>query len=267
MLDMQNSAGTNAGTNPFASADAAALYARGRIGYPSSLMERIRATLDLREPVAFAVDVGCGTGLSTVALSSLAVEVLGIDTSAEMVARALTSPHVSYAVAAAEALPVADNRCDLVTVASAFPWFRRDAFLAEAYRVLRPSGWLLLYDLAFTGAVAGAPRLTSWIRQDYLRTYPFPARNREPIGADTFASAGFAFQHEEHYTTTVRLARPELAAFLASQANTLAALERGHVTAESLMAGLNAGLARAMGRRREVACEFRGAIRYVRRLP
>lgn len=251
----------------FASAEAAILYAGGRPNYPPALMERIRATIGLRVPVAFALDVGCGTGQSTVALTMLAAEVLGVDASAEMIAHAQPHPHVRYAVAPAEALPVPERSCDLLTVASAFPWFERSAFLAQAHRALCPGGWLLLYDLAFTGTVSGAPRVSAWIRQSYLRAYPFPPRNREPMDAAAFAAAGFAFEKEEPISASIRFTREALAAFLASQANTLAALAREQVTPDALLAELNQGVAHAMGRRHEVECEFRGAIRYVRRGP
>lgn len=256
----------NAAANPFASAEAAMLYAHGRPAYPPALMERIRAMLGLREPVRFALDVGCGTGQSTVAVADLASQVLGVDASAEMIAHALPHPHVTYAVASAEALPVAESSCDLMTVASAFPWFDRSAFLAQAHRALRHDGWLLLYDLAFTGTVAGAPRVGAWVRQSYLRAYPFPPRNREPLDATAFAAAGFDLTQEERITQTYRFTCQELAAFLASQANTLAALEHGQVTTPALLEQLDHELARAMGRRHEVACTFRGAIRFIRRL-
>ncbi len=49
---------------------------------------------------------------------------------------------VGFCVAAAEALPLADNSMDVVVCNFAWHWFG-EAAAAEVRRILRPGGWLL----------------------------------------------------------------------------------------------------------------------------
>ena len=44
---------------------------------------------------------------------------------------------------------------DLVTVSSASHWFDIDALLDEARRILKPNGWLVIYENNFTGKMEG----------------------------------------------------------------------------------------------------------------
>ena len=115
------------------------------------MIEKIRDFLGLREPVPLALDVACGTGQSTLALKEVASQVVGTDTSREMLDRAPREPGVQYVEASAEDLPFADGSFRLVTVALALHWFERSRFLTEASRVLNPGGWLIIYDNGFFG--------------------------------------------------------------------------------------------------------------------
>jgi ubiquinone/menaquinone biosynthesis C-methylase UbiE len=141
-------------------------------------MERIRTYLRLEAPVPRALDVGCGTGLSTLALKGLACQVLGVDPVAAMIACARPDPAITYVVGSAEQLPVEDATIDLVTVASALHWLATDRFFAEARRVLRPAGWLVVYDnylvtqsniiAAVEGGQESLDAARSWLRDAVL---------------------------------------------------------------------------------------------------
>lgn len=253
--------------NPFDSAPAAALYARGRPFYHPLVVARIRRALRLRAPVPLVLDVGCGTGLSAVALAAVAERVVGVDPSPAMLARAVAHPRVEYREGSAEALPLPDASCGLVTAASAFHLFERDAFLREAGRVLRPGGWLVLYDNALTGEARGIPGFRDWLRQMYLLAYPLVAGNREPLGPAEAAARGFRFEREEPYANTVRFTAGDLCDYLLAQANCAAALEAGGASAaEELRDRLLGQVAPLFGRRAGATFRFRGAIRYLRRM-
>src|SRR6266566_3385197 len=71
--------------NFFASESAAQRYAKGRPYFHLIVIGRIKKRLALTFPVRRALDVGCGTGLSTMALKEIAERVVGIDSSAEMI--------------------------------------------------------------------------------------------------------------------------------------------------------------------------------------
>lgn len=70
--------------NAFAHVTAAERYAHSRPYYHPVVVDQIRQTLRLHAPVHRALDVGCGTGQSTLALLELAQEVVGVDPSPAM---------------------------------------------------------------------------------------------------------------------------------------------------------------------------------------
>ena len=99
-------------------------------------------------PVGIALDVACGTGRHTAYLASLGHQVIGVDTSPEMLAVARNKvPPGEFHEADLHDLPLADDSVDLVVCAIALshvpdlaPAFR------ELVRVLRPNGHLVVSD-------------------------------------------------------------------------------------------------------------------------
>jgi len=164
--------------NPFATEAAAITYARGRPDYSGVISPIIRRMLGLDEPVPLAVDIGSGTGISTMALAPLAVQVIGVEPSLSMLERAAAAPNVTYRRGSAEALPLENESCDLVSVGSALHWFDRQRFLGEASRVAKPEAWLVVHDHWFAGQMEGEARFEDWIKASYLQRYPPPERDR-----------------------------------------------------------------------------------------
>ena len=132
--------------NYFSPKSAAERFANGRPFFHPVIIKRIEEFLSITEPLSSALDVGCGTGLSAIALKELAQNVIGVDASAEMIALAPKESGVGYFTAPAENLPFEENRFDIITLSQVFHWLDRDKFLTEAGRVLRPNGWLIVYD-------------------------------------------------------------------------------------------------------------------------
>lgn len=99
-------------------------------------------------PVGIALDAACGTGRHTAYLASLGHDVIGVDTSAEMLARAREKvPGSEFHEAELHDLPLADDAVDVVVCALALshvPDLARA--LAEFVRVLRPNGHLVISD-------------------------------------------------------------------------------------------------------------------------
>jgi ubiquinone/menaquinone biosynthesis C-methylase UbiE len=112
--------------NPFAGA--ADQYAEGR---PYHHARTLRRALAGRRP-GVALDVACGSGLSTRGLAELGIAAVGVDVVPAMVARARADTALPYAVAAAEALPLGTGTVDLVTVGPGVHWFDQRRFAAEA---------------------------------------------------------------------------------------------------------------------------------------
>src|SRR3954470_2404473 len=125
--------------NYFNPKTAAERYSKGRPDFHSNTIKHIKDYLHLNKKLNKALDVACGTGLSTKALLEIATNVYGTDTSQEMLNLALLPNTIHYSKAAAEQQPFADNTFDLITVSSGVHWFNIDQFLAEANRILKPN--------------------------------------------------------------------------------------------------------------------------------
>lgn len=222
--------------NPFAPDAAARLYAEGRPDYSQLVSDIIRRIIGIETPLEFAVDVGSGTGISTMAIAPLAETVVGVEPSQAMLELALPGENVSYRIGSAEQLPVEDASCDLISVGSALHWFDQERFLAEASRVAKPEARLVVYDHWFTGHMEDHDEFGQWARDVYLATYPSPSRDRSwrpPDDLGNWRHVGW-----ERYDHPVPFSADELASYLLTQSNLQAVIEQGDESEEQLRAWL-----------------------------
>ena len=78
-----------------------------------------------------ALDIGCGTGLSSRAVRERADQVIALDSSLAMLCAAESVAGVSYLAAGAEQIPLHDATVDLATVGAAFHWFDQPRAFAD----------------------------------------------------------------------------------------------------------------------------------------
>ncbi len=250
--------------NYFEHETAARRYAESRPYFHPLVVRRIRDFLELREPVPTALDVACGTGQSSVALKEIAYQIVATDVSRQMLAQAPQDERIRYLEAPAEELPFADESFDLITVASAFHWFDRARFLDEARRVLRRSGWLIVYDNAFLGKMTENAGYERWHRERYLARYPSPPRDRRPLTNEDASSHRFFLIRREEYTNEVSFSLQELTDYLMSQSNALAAIEEGRENEENVRSWLMDAQASFFEGQKGTFL-FEGSIYYLRR--
>lgn len=250
--------------NHFLHGSAAVRYARSRPLHQHVVVDRINRYLRFTGPSRRALDAGCGTGLSTLALTRIARNVVGIDSSREMLAHAPKDDLLSYVHARAETLPFTDSAFKLVTVSSAFHWFEREAFLAEAARVLSPGGWLIVYNNAFHGIMRENEAFHAAFRQAYPKRYPTPKRDWRPLTAEQAAPHGLDFRHAEEYSNDVSFSPEELIEYLSTQTNVIAAVEERGEKLEDVFAWLT-GLVTPFFPAPRATFEFGGLIWYLRR--
>src|SRR6476660_4267479 len=141
--------------NYFTPKIAAERYSKGRPDFHSNTIQHIKNFLRLDKKLNNALDVACGTGLSTKALLEIATNVYGTDTSRDMLNFAPLPDKIHYSIAAAELQPFGGNSFDLITVSSGVHWFDIDKFLMEASRLLKSKSWLVLYENHFISEMVG----------------------------------------------------------------------------------------------------------------
>ena len=211
----------------FARESVPARYARYRPHFHPKVVDHIRSYLKLIQPFEKALDVGCGTGQSTVALKEIATEIVGVDVSSAMLSMSKPEPRIDYVQASAEALPFPAASFNLITTALAFHWFDHDRFLSEAHRVLVDDGWLMIYNNSFRGQMIENEEFLQWFKAKYLARFPTPPRNSQPISREKWERNGFRFVHEEEYQNEISFTVDQLAAYLTTQSNIVAAVEQG----------------------------------------
>ncbi|XP_071978854.1 putative methyltransferase DDB_G0268948 isoform X2 [Engystomops pustulosus] len=137
-------------TRLFEEKEHASSYQKYRFSPAQEIQDMIFSYLHekLNKPYELAVDVGCGTGLSTKILSPHFKKVLGIDISKAQIEEAKNAvklPNTIFRVSPAEEVPVDDASVDLLTACAAVHWFDIEKLLTEVDRILKPGGCLAFY--------------------------------------------------------------------------------------------------------------------------
>ncbi len=241
-------------------------YARHRPRFHSLVVHKIRQRVNLDGKFATALDVGCGTGLSTSALRDLAEHIVGVDSSAEMIAiaKAQKEPGITYYLGTAEELAFAESSFDLITVSGAINWIERDKFLPEARRVLKEKGWLIIYDNCITEHMRESSAYELWYKEQYLLRYPKPPRKKAPHIREESGTYGFRFDQAEEYTNDIVWSLEKNIDFLLTQSNIIAAVDTGKESVEDVRTWMYETLAPIIPDKKGTF-EFRGYIWYLQR--
>ena len=118
-------------------------YAAYRPPLHAMILARI---LNESDKVNVGLDIGCGTGVSSIALVPYCASVLGIDPSEAMIAQAADAPNITYQLGSGEAIPLADNTVDVVTFAGSLSYAKTDTLVDELVRVCVPNAQIIAYD-------------------------------------------------------------------------------------------------------------------------
>jgi SAM-dependent methyltransferase len=240
-------------------------YARARPDIHSTAVGLFRRFAQIEAPLPLALDVGCGTGQSTLALTEVAARVIGIDPSADMLRHAEWHEDVKYRQSPAEHTRFSDGQFDIVSAAQAFHWFDHDAFLKESHRLLRVRGWLLVYTSWFTGEMKGEPAFADWFKDKYLSRYPSPPRDRTPITAELAGRHGFALSGEEEFADEIDMTAERFAEYQLSTTNVIAAVRKGEDSFDEAASWIRTELKPFFGGSRQRVFLFSGKAWYLER--
>jgi ubiquinone/menaquinone biosynthesis C-methylase UbiE len=116
------------------------------------LLDLLTQLIDTPHP-ALVVDLGSGTGLSTMIWGNRVQQVIGIEPNADMRKEAIHkveghpyAARIKYREGVAHQTGLPDESADIVTAAQSFHWMEPTATLAEIARILRSGGLFAAYD-------------------------------------------------------------------------------------------------------------------------
>jgi SAM-dependent methyltransferase len=122
-------------------------YIRYRPGYPSQVLETLRAECGLTSASVVA-DIACGTGIFTKMLLENGNAVFGVEPNREMreaAERLLAGyPRFTSIAGTAESSNLPNHGVDFATAAQAAHWFDLNKARKEFMRILKPGGWAVL---------------------------------------------------------------------------------------------------------------------------
>lgn len=121
--------------------------------------EELARALPAAGPV---VDLGCGTGLYSIAVAPFVDRVVGIDLQPAMLERLVAKgppDDLAVVAGAAASLPLADDAAAAVLSTMTFHEYASEAAHAEVRRVLHPDGTLVAVDWSREGSGEAGPPL------------------------------------------------------------------------------------------------------------
>ncbi len=212
--------------NYFKTKSTAERYAIGRPDFHKGTMEKVKQYLRISDKLDRALDVACGTGLSTKALLDIAKDVYGTDLAIEMLNVAEKKDLINYSLAPAEQQPFAENYFDIVTVSSGVHWFDIDRFLVETNRILKPKSWLILYENYFISEMQHVPEFDSWFSEIYCTKFPPPQRNSSYLWInENLAPHNFKMECEDVFKNEIEFTLEKLILYFTTQSNITAEIE------------------------------------------
>ncbi|WP_083972657.1 class I SAM-dependent methyltransferase [Actinoplanes awajinensis] len=123
-------------------------YARHRAGFPPALAERL-TSYRIGAAGQKILDLGTGTGSLARLLAARGATVTGLDPAPSLLAEAARLDReagvaVTYTVGTAERTGLPDAAFDVITAGQCWHWFRAGEAAAEARRLLRPGGRIVI---------------------------------------------------------------------------------------------------------------------------
>lgn len=213
----------------FGGSNMAAGYARFRPPVHPLIIERVRQHFKGEQKFRCALDLGCGAGLSTAALSGLAEKRIGVDPVEAMLPWGRTiAPDARFIAASAEAIPLRDRSVDLVTAAGSLNYTDLPQALKEAARILKPEGLFVVYDFGPGRSFRHTAHLDEWFSK-FITRYPWPPDEEQEISPEILqqTTSPFRLQRSERFELELPLRRSFYVEYMLTETNVAFALRNG----------------------------------------
>ena len=220
--------------NPFGTDDMAAGYATSRPPVHQRVIEQAFQQSGRSGAFQCALDIGCGAGVSTKALTDFAGSCIGLEPSEAMLQWApMIAPSAAFVVGTAEALPLRSRAVDLIAAAGSLNYADLDLFFPEAARVLTPHGILLVYDFSAGRSFRNAVSLDEWFSSFHQR-YPPPANEARELNPAILSelSCGFHVDAHRQFEIGITLAPEFYLDYVMTETNVAAAVRSGVLQSE-----------------------------------
>ena len=123
----------------------ACLYDSARPACPEYVVKVLTRYLGHRPQTV--VDMGCGTGLSTLVWKDTADKIIGIEPNEDMIARAVVNAkNLEFVCAFSDKTGLGSGIADIVTCSQSFHWMEPQSTLREIARLLKSGGVFAAYD-------------------------------------------------------------------------------------------------------------------------
>lgn len=220
----------------------AAAYAFTRPPVHRHLVARLPSYLSRPGPIAVALDIGCGAGMSTAALALVAKRTVGLEPHRPMLAHSgQVAPTAVFCVGRAEALPFSPGAFDLVTAAGALNYADLALSLGEVARVLSVRGLFAPYDFSAGRRIRDDTRLAAW-HDEFQARFPSPPGYALDLRALDYRAHGLALAGYEAIEVGITMSLTQYIDYLLGEAGVEMALRRGGQEAQ-VRAYCEAGLA------------------------
>ena len=252
--------------NYFTPKETAKRYKNGRPDFHNNTILKVKDFLQIERKFEKALDIACGTGLSTKVLLDIAENIYGTDSSTEMLKNAFQHDKITYQIAVAEQQPFSNNEFDIITVCSGVHWFDIDKFLFETNRLLKNNCFLVLYDNYFISEMVDEIKFNYWFPEIYLKAFPSPNRkNNYEWSIENLSPKGFLFIKEEIFKNTIEFTKEELILYFTTQSNITACIESGNSTYVDIENWLDKELSQFFSTQKKRKINFGNWIKYLQK--
>ncbi len=208
-------------------------YSKDRPYLHPEIIQKVKVKLNLEQKVKYALDVGCGAGLSTHALKDIAENIVGVDSSEAMIKSAIKDDSIEYFNHSAEHLPF-KRTFDLITLAGAINWIDKGRFFAEAKQILKDDGFVVVYDIYILGVMEDNDNFGQWYQNEYLGKYPKPTRDESPITDKEAQEYGFIHNGKEIFKSKAEFSLESYKRYMFTQSNITTALKYQRETRDQI---------------------------------